>query len=103
MNIIFISRVVNNLKANVAMVHMVEVDKEKLWMTFAGKTNKENGVLIVDGGCNTTVCGNGFRSISTSNRKASLVGFAEDKVENNVPIDTTVTAVDLPDGTAFYR
>ena len=61
MNIIFISRVVNNLKANVAMVHMVEVDKEKLWMTFAGKTNKENGVLIVDGGCNNTVCGNGFR------------------------------------------
>ena len=70
-------------------------------MTFAGKTNKENGVLIVDGGCDTTVCGNGFMTISTSNQKASLVGFAEDKVENNVPIGTAVTVVDLPDGTGL--
>ena len=31
----------------------------------------------------------------------SLVGFAEDKVENNVPIGTAVTAVDLPDRTAL--
>ena len=74
----FMSRVVDNLKANDAMVRMVEVDKEKLRITFAGKTNKENGVLIVDGGCNTTVCSNGFRTISTSDQKASLVGFSED-------------------------
>jgi hypothetical protein len=55
---------------------------------------------ILDGGVDTCVLGQGWEVLSVHNiRRANIVGFdRENAVKRNLPIVSSITAVDLPDG-----
>jgi hypothetical protein len=57
-------------------------------------------IIILDGGADTCVLGQGWEVLSIHNtRRANVVGFDhEAAVKRNLPIVSAITAVDLPDG-----
>ena len=57
------------------------------------------GEVLVDGGCDTSLVGQGFVVESTTSRTVSVQGFQEGLTLEELPIVTAVTAIDLPDGT----
>ena len=71
--------------------------------TVLNSSTEKSGCFIADRGCDTTICGESLRTISTTNRKANLVGFKSDKVEYDIPIGTACTAVDLEDSTIIIE
>ena len=76
----------------------MDSNKVRSILNSTASTNKE-GTIIVDGGCDTTVCGQGWKVISQDPiRKANLVGNSEDILDYGVPIGTAVTATELPMG-----
>jgi hypothetical protein len=59
--------------------------------------------ILMDGGAETCVLGNGREIISIHNSgKANVVGFDHKAaLKRNLPIVSAITAVDLPDGTSI--
>jgi hypothetical protein len=59
-------------------------------------------IIILDGGADTCVLGQGWEGLSIHNtRRANVVGFDhEAAVKRNLPIVRAITAVDLPDVTS---
>jgi len=60
-------------------------------------------MTIVDGGCDTTVCGSTWYITHTTERRVNVEGFSADLCKNNVPIVTAVTVIDFPDHSLLIR
>jgi hypothetical protein len=58
------------------------------------------GISIIDDGSNTCVLGKGWGFLSAHNsRRANVVGFGQEAaVKKNIPLVSTLTTVDLPNG-----
>ena len=65
--------------------------------------SSRRGEVLVDGGCDTSLVGNGFMVESTTSRKVSVQGFNDDMQLEALPIVTAITAVDLPSGTIIIE
>ena len=63
------------------------------------RQNSSQGELLVDGGCDTSLVGQGFVVESTTNRKVTVQGFDASMKLDQLPVVTAVTAVDLEEGT----
>ena len=61
--------------------------------------SSQRGGVLVDGGCDTSLVGDGFVLESTTSRKVSVQGLNNDMQLEELPIATAITAVDLPSGT----
>ena len=61
------------------------------------------GELLIDGGCDTTLVGKGFKIESTTARSVNVQGFNENMKINKLPIVTAVTAIDLPEETLILE
>ena len=57
--------------------------------------SSDKGKLLIDGGCDTCLVGNGFIIESTTSRTVDVQGFADDIKVQSLPIVSAVTAVDV--------
>ena len=57
--------------------------------------SSDKGKLLIDGGCDTCLVGNGFIIESTTSRTVDVQGFADDIKVESLPIVSAVTAVDV--------
>ena len=90
----------NYTLTNAHALRTVNIDNSKLATVLNMKASKPtDGILIIDGGCDTTVCGIGWKIISQDPiRKANLIGYSEDKTDQGIPIGSAITATNLPNG-----
>ena len=61
------------------------------------------GELLIDGGCDTSLCGNGFVVESTTERKVNVQGFNSDMKITHLPVVTAIAAVTLMDETIIIE
>jgi len=61
------------------------------------------GELLIDGGCDTTLVGKGFKIESTTARSVNVQGFSEKMTIDKLPIVTAITAIDLPETTLILE
>ena len=59
----------------------------------------ESGQMLIDGGCDTMLCGKGWEIESVSARKVKVQGYADQSEALDLPIGTALAAVDLEDQT----
>ena len=86
--------------------HSKETSTSKT-ITIPNRLNKLNrtnqqidrGELLVDGGCDTSLVGHGFKVESTTNRTVTVQGFDASMTMEELPVVSAVTAVDLEEGT----
>jgi len=73
---------------------------EPIHVAATVKNKKNTGEILVDGGCDTTLVGDGFRVESTTSRKMTVQGFSDTIKMNSLPVVTAVTAVGI-DSTTY--
>jgi len=64
-----------------------------------GNQKSSCGDMLIDGGCDTSLVGNGFIIESTTNRTVSVQGFQDQMKIEELPIVTAITAIDLDEET----
>ena len=80
---------------------------KQLKITLPHRLNKSNstkqqsnlGEILVDGGCDTSLVGQGFLVEATTNRKVTVQGFDASMTLEQLPVVSAVTAIDLEEGT----
>ena len=65
--------------------------------------NNAIGNLLIDGGCDTSLCGNGFIVESTTERTVSVQGFNNKMKIGHLPVVTAITAIDLVEETIILE
>ena len=61
------------------------------------------GTLLIDGGCDTTLCGRGFLVESTTSRTVDVTGFSDKMKVTHLPVVSAVTAFDLNGETLIFE
>lgn len=66
-------------------------------------TDDEHGQVLIDGGCDTMLCGKGWEIESVSARTINVQGYADQSEPLSLPIGTVLVAVDLEDQTVVIE
>jgi len=64
-----------------------------------GSLKSTCGDMLIDGGCDTSLVGNGFIIESATNRTITVQVFQDQMKIEELPIVTAITAIDLPEET----
>ena len=59
--------------------------------------------MLADSGCDTMMCGQGWKVDATTGRKVSVQGFKDDMQAVELEIGSLITAIDLPDQTIILE
>ena len=60
-------------------------------------SNFTQGTMLADSGCDTMMCGQGWKVVATTGRKVSVQGFKDDIQAVELEIGSLIIAIDLPD------
>ena len=74
---------------------MLQLPRSVIRVNKMHQMQEDEGRLLIDGGCDTSLVGNGFYVESTTNRTVDVQGFADDIKVESLPIVLAVTAVDM--------
>ena len=87
----------------VGLCRTINISREMSSRLNALTTDDDYGTVLIDGGCDTTLCGQGWEIESVSERRVNVQGYADNVESISLPIGTAIAAVELDDQTVIVE